>query len=67
MSAVEAAADAATITASTAVQATLVVLAANTMFKFGISRAMGDVRFFGLMLPGLGAALVVAATGIALT
>jgi len=60
------AAAAATITASTAVQATLVALAANTIFKLGIARAMGDARFFRLMLPGLGSALAVAAIGIAL-
>jgi len=66
VSSAEAAADAATITASTAVQTTLVALAANTIFKLGIARAMGDARFFRLMLRGLGAALAVAAAGIAL-
>ncbi|MFM7260522.1 MAG: DUF4010 domain-containing protein, partial [bacterium] len=62
----EAGAGIATITAATAVQATLVALAANTIFKLIISRAMGDARFFRLILPGLGAALVVAAVGVAL-
>jgi uncharacterized membrane protein (DUF4010 family) len=52
------------ITATTAVQATLVALAANTLFKLGIARMMGNARLFWMMLSGLGAALVVAIAGI---
>jgi uncharacterized membrane protein (DUF4010 family) len=54
------------LAASTAVQATLIAIASNTLFKLGIARAMGDARLFRAMLGGLGAALLVALAGIVL-